>query len=73
MLSTMMNRILQYRNLFIQIRERQRRLVFLRKMIGQLEEIGQPIDNPKKNLLNLMLEIKNLQNRIRQLQLQKRA
>ena len=69
----MVNKVLQYRDLLIQIRERQRRLDFLRKMIGRLELAGQPVDNARKNLLNLLLEIKDLQNKIRKLQLQYRS
>jgi len=62
----MMNRSLIYNSLLTQIRERQKKLSFLRNRIMQHEEAGKPVQNLKKNISSLLAEIKNLQDKIRQ-------
>jgi hypothetical protein len=69
----MINRFLLYRNLLTQIAEREKKLIFLRKMILHLEENGEPVKNARRNLLNLMNEIKFLRNKIQNTHPLKRA
>ena len=62
----MMNRSLLYDTILTQIRERQKKLSFLRNLIMETEEAGKPAQNLKRNISSLLAEIKNLQDKIRQ-------
>ena len=59
-----MNSLLLYRNLLTQITERQKKLILLRKKILDPEIDILTIKNAKRQILNLLNEIKILQNRI---------
>ena len=59
-----MNSLLLYRNLLMQITERQKKLILLRKKILDPEIDKLTINNLKRQILNLLNEIKILQNRI---------
>jgi len=61
-----MSSLIIYRNITAQIEERQKRLTYLRQLIQHLEEAGKPIEIAKRNLRNLMAEIRQLQNKIQQ-------
>jgi hypothetical protein len=62
----MMNKAYIFNNIHNQIRDRQKRLSFLRNLVQQSEETGKPADQLRRNIAVLLDEIRMLQNKIRQ-------